>query len=563
MKDLIRKWVLQNAFKYEGKASAGAIIGKLISEDPALKEKLKDVSKLVQQTVKEVNALSFDAQRAEIETKWPELLEEKPKAEEKTLKPLPDAEEGKVVMRIAPSPSGPLHIGHAYVTGLNAAYCKKYRGKFILRIEDTNPENIYSPAYELIEEDVKWLSQNSVAEVVVQSKRLHVYYDYAEKLINKGHAYVCTCDADVFREIVAQKKACPCRNAPVREQVLRWDNMFSSYEPGQAVVRIKTDVSHPNPAMRDWPALRINCAKHPVTGTEERVWPLMNFSVAIDDHELGVTHTIRGKDHMDNAKRQQYIFDYFGWKAPIHKFLGIITFEGFDLSKTKTKLAIERGEFDGWDDIRLPFLGALKRRGYVPEAFTKWAIDIGLTETDKTVSIEEFFKTLNHFNKEIIDPVAHRYFFVWDPVKITIEGAPEREACIDFHPTNKAAGERHFKTGQEFYITKEDADKLREGELYRLMDCLNFTKKGNKYVFVSQPHADFKEKGSMIMHWLPVQKEVVPVAVRMLDNKFKDGLGEPSIANIKEGTMVQLERFGFCRLDSVKKNKYEFWFGYR
>ncbi|MBI4148494.1 glutamate--tRNA ligase [Candidatus Woesearchaeota archaeon] len=561
MEDLIRKWVLQNAVKYEGKAQQGAIIGKLISENSDIKNNMKDVVKLIAKVIKDVNALSLDKQMAELQAKWPELLVEKP-VEEKVLKDLPDAVQGKVVLRVAPSPSGPLHIGHAYITCLNSEYAKKYGGKLILRIEDTNPENIFSPAYKLIEEDVRWLTNDNVHSVPIQSDRLHTYYDYAEKLLNMEKAYVCTCDADVFRTLIAKKEACLCRNVPVKEQLLRWDKMFTSYEPGQAVVRIKTDVAHPNPAMRDWPALRINHAKHPRTGTEEKVWPLMNFAVAVDDHEMGVTHTIRGKDHMDNAKRQKYIFDFFGWKVPVHKYVGRINFEGIEVSKTKTKLAIERGEYEGWDDIRLPFLCALKRRGYQSAAFTKWAVDIGLTETDKTVAIDEFFKTLNHFNKEILDPVVNRYFFVWDPVKISIEGAPAQQVSADLHPSDPSRGKRVFTTSMDFFISRDDFGALKENGLYRLMHCLNFTKKGGNLVFVSKEHKDFEEKGDAIMHWLPVD-QTVNVCVLMPDHSEREGVGEQAIANLPVGANIQFERFGFCRLDNVKQKTFQFWFGCR
>lgn len=559
--NITRKWALQNAAKYNGKADKAAVIGKLISENPSVKKIMKDIVKLVDDVIAEVNQIPADKQLAELQQKWPELLTEKP-VEEKTLKELPEAVSGKVVMRVAPSVSGPLHIGHAYIIALNSEYAKKYNGKLILRLEDTNPENLYAPAYKLIEDDTRWLTGNNVHSVFVQSERLHTYYDYAEKLINMEKAYVCTCDGDKFRELINQKKACQCRNLPKREQVLRWDKMFSSYEPGQAVVRIKTDVAHPNPAMRDWPALRINHTAHPRTGTEEKVWPLMNFSVALDDHEMGVTHTIRGKDHIDNAKRQKYIFDFFGWKTPVHKYVGRINFTDLEISKTKTKLAIERGEFDGWEDIRLPFFGSLKRRGYQAEGFVKWATDIGLTETDKTVTKEEFFKTLDHFNKEITDPVAKRQYFVWNPIKITIEGAPSQTVRADVHPSNPNLGKRSFKTNQEFYITQDDFSQLKEGGLYRLMHCLNFTKKNDKLVFVSKEHADFEKKGGHIMHWLPTN-DVVTVRTLMPDHSEKHGFGEAGISKLAIGEIVQFERFGFCRLDAVKEETYIFWFGYK
>jgi glutamyl-tRNA synthetase len=560
---LIRKWVLQNAVKYAGKANFGAVLGKLLAEKPDLKDELKTLTGDIKNVVEQVNAMPLDAQRNELEKTAPELLVEKHEKQEHVLKELPNAEQGKVVMRIAPSPSGPLHIGHAYVLDMNSEYCRKYNGTLLLRIEDTNPENIYTPAYKMLEEDAQWLSKNNVKKIITQSDRLHTYYDFAEKLVNKGKAYVCMCNPDVFRELVLKKKACPCRNLDIKEQLLRWDKMFSGYEPGEAVVRIKTNISDPNPAMRDWPALRINHHTHPRTGTKEKVWPLMNFSVAIDDHELCITHTVRGKDHKDNEKRQKHIFDAFGWKPPVHLYVGRINFDGFDLSKTETMKKIERGEYTGWDDIRLPFIAALRRRGYQPDTFIQWAIDMGLGENDKTVSREEFFKSIDAHNRKLLEPVANRYFFVADPVEVHVSGAPKQAVEIDLHPDHAERGKRRFETHEAFYLAKDDVDALTDGQLYRLMECGNFGKEGANFKYHSRGVEEYREKGKRIMHWLPVSTELAKVEVVMPDGTKKQGYGEAALKQLKEGSIMQFERFGFVRLDRKQADKLIFWFAHK
>jgi glutamyl-tRNA synthetase len=559
----IRNWTLQNALKYGGKANQGAVIGKLLAEHPELKKELKELSKEISKIISEVNKLGEEKQRKELKKNAPELLEEKPKEKRTGLKPLKDAEEGKFTCRMAPSPSGPLHIGHAYGISLNSEYARMYKGKFIIRVEDTNPENIYEPAYEYIPEDARWLTKNNVAEVHFQSDRLGHYYDHMEKLIAAGNAYVCTCDPDEFRELIMKQKSCPCRGLPAKEHGERWAKMFGEYKPGEAVCRIKTDVAHKNPAMRDWPAMRINDHVHPRQGTKHRVWPLMNFSVAIDDHLMGMTHVINGKEHADGAKRQKYIFDYFKWKRPTYINWGRINFIGLELSASKTKQKIEYGEYDDWDDIRLPFMPALKRRGFQPGAFAKFAIDLGLTLTDKTVTKEEFFMTLAAFNKEIIDPVSDRYFFVKDPVQVKVKSAPEQIVEIKLHPEYPERGKRTFKCGEKFYLAKQDLESLKANKLCRLMDCLNFKKKGKDLVFESQKYDDYKEKGDMIIHWLPVSKDLIDVEVLMPDKTTAKGLGESGLSKLKTGDIVQLERFGFCRLDEEKGKKLRFWFTHR
>jgi len=554
---LIKKYVLYNSIKYDGKPQAGAVLGKILGENPELK---KDIKKLQQEIKKEIDSIKkmpVEKQIEELKKIAPELLEKK-EAEKKQLPEFKGAEKGKFITRFAPSPSGPLHIGHAYTLGLIYAYNRIYNGKLILRIEDTNPENIYPKAYEMIPEDANWLTKNGIYEVIIQSDRMKIYYHYAEKLINIGKAYVCTCSAETFKSLIDEKKPCPCRELPREEQLERWRKMFTEYKEGQAVLRIKTDIEHKNPAMRDWPAARIKEAEHPRQGREYRVWPLMNFSVVVDDIESGVTHIIRGKDHFDNAKKQEYVYNYLNKKIPETLFLGRINFEGMEVSCSKTRARTEAGEFSGWDDIRLPFIKALRKRGYQPEAFVNFAIDIGPSPNDKTVSAEEFFKLVNYYNREIIEPKANRYFFVKNPVKIVIKNAPNKKCRILKHPDFSERGERIFNTNGKFLITKDDYELLKEKQLYRLMDCVNFIKKGKEFVFDSEEYEKFRKEGSRIMHWLPDDNTNVEVSVLMPDNKKIKGFAESTIKELKEGDICQFERFGFVRLDN--KKKMEFWF---
>lgn len=558
IKAIALKYALQNAVKFNGKANTGAVIGKVISENPEIKSNIKDLAKEINKVVKEVNSLSIKTQKDRLQKLAPRLLEEKKIEKKKVLPDLEDSE--KVVMRFEPSPSGPLHIGHAYVLSLNSEYCRTYNGKLIVRISDTNPENIYEKAYKLIKRDAEWVTKNNVKEFYIQSDRIKLYYKHAEGLIKKGHAYVCTCKPETFREAILKNLPCPCRDLNVKTNLERWKKMFKGFKEGQAVVRIKTNLHDKNPAMRDWPALRIKDASHAKHKKTYRVWPLLNFAVAIDDHEMGVTHTIRAKEHMDNEKRQKFIYEYLNWKMPKHLYIGRINFKDLRVSCSKTRPLIENGTYSGWDDIRLPFLEALKRRGYQPEAFIKYALDVGVSQTDKLVSGDEFFKIINAFNKEIIDPKAYRYFFIEEPKEITIEKAPQQDIELDLHPDNKKGG-RAFKTKEKFCITNEDFKNLKNNKLYRLMDCLNFIKKNNRFVFDSLEYEKYKKKGEKIIHWLPADN-LTDVEVLMPDNKIKNGFGETGLKNLKVGDICQFERFGFVRLDS-KDKKLKFWYAHK
>ncbi len=563
MKDIentIRMHALNNAVKYNGKANPKSIIGMVIKEHPEAKDDMESISALISQVVGEVNSMPLEAQISALKELAPKGVETKREKKE-GLKDLPGAKHTKVVTRFAPSPSGPMHIGHCYPLSLNYEYSKKYDGKFLMRIEDTNPSNIDPDAYEMIKDEASWLCENNVSEFIIQSDRLDMYYSYCERLIGEGFIYICTCDPESFRDLTAKMEACPCRELDAKENLKRWKMMFTSYKQGDAVARFKTDIRHKNPAMRDFPVFRINEEKHPRKGNEFRVWPLMNFSVSIDDYDTGVTHTLRAKEHLDNAKKQEFIHNALGVPTPKAVSVGRINFKDLEVSCSKTKEKIRAGMFSGWDDIRLPFVSSLRRRGYQPEALRKYAVSVGVTMNDKTVSEKEFFKTINFFNKEIIEPIADRFFFIPDPVSVEVVGAPDQEIELDLHPDRKKGG-RKFSTNERFLVSQEDMDSLEEKEICRFMDCLNFRKEGNTCEFDSTDYKKYKEHGKKIIHWLPDSGSLVDVEVMMPDGSTVRGKGEEGMKSLKPGDIVQLERFGFARLDDID-DRYIFWFAHK
>ena len=399
IKKKARAYALKNALAYGGKAQVGAVLSGLFHEG-SKKEDVKRAIKEINEIVKEINSLTLNEQANRFQA-LKETVSQRHVRE--GLSELPNAKRGKVVMRISPAPSGPMHIGNALVAALNFLYAQKYSGKFCVRIEDTNPENIYKPAYALIKQDAKWLFGNKT-KIVIQSKRMTFYYKYAEKLLKKGTVYVCTCASEDFKEEYVNKmKPCPCRGLSVQKHLARWKKMLSkkedNYKEGVAVLRFKSSMTDKNPAMRDFPLARINEAEHPLQKHKYRVWPLMNLAVAVDDIDMRMTHIIRGKDHMDNAKRQCMIFNALGKKCPWTAFLGRFKFKDFKLSKTKIRQGIEQGKYKGWDDPALPTISSLRKQGYKKQAFLKFAEHIGLSENDKVMGKEDYLELLDTFNK--------------------------------------------------------------------------------------------------------------------------------------------------------------------
>ncbi|MEE8403682.1 MAG: glutamate--tRNA ligase, partial [Candidatus Hydrothermarchaeaceae archaeon] len=397
--DVIRKHAVKNAVDF-GKADKKAVLGKVLAESPELRDRVREILPLIEKIVAEVNAVSMEQLGVEVKK-----FEFAKKKEKRTgLLELKNTE--NVVLRFAPNPSGPLHLGHSRAAVLNDEYAKRYKGKLILRIEDTDPSRVDPDAYDMIDEDLEWLGV-TCHEKVIQSERLGIYYGYCEKLVERGNAYVCTCESVTFRKLRIDGIACACRKNSAQENIEKYKKMFTDYREGEAVVRLKTDLGLKDPSLRDFPLMRISEHPHP-RAKGRRVYPLMNFAVTVDDHLTGLTHVLRGKDHIPNIKKQGFIYDYFGWTPPEYIHYGRVKIEELALSTSKTKEGIEKGEYSGWDDVRLGTLRAMAKRGIRPEAIRKAMIEVGTKRSDIRFS----WKNLYAYNRELIERDANRYFFV-------------------------------------------------------------------------------------------------------------------------------------------------------
>ena len=539
-------YALQNAVKHDSAPKSGAVIGAVLGNHPELRSRVREVGPLAGRVVAEVAVMAGPERRRLLEELAPELLSElsQPRDRSRDL-PALEGVEGGVVMRFAPNPSGPLHLGHARAAILNDYYVRRYGGRYVLRIEDTDPRRVDPAAYEMVREDIEWLGLG-ITDVVYQSDRLEIYYDWCQKLIELGGAYVCVCDAEWFRSLKLEKQACPCRDQTVDENLELWQRMLDGeFYEGHATVRVRTDLTHPDPAMRDYSAMRIvNTPAHP-RALDATVFPLMNFSVAIDDHLLGITHVIRGKDHIANTGRQRYIFNYFRWKPPIYYHYGRMGISGVVLSTSSMREGIRSGVYTGWDDLHLGTLRAIARRGIQPEAVREAVVDIGMGETDIPFSWENLYAQ----NKEIIDPKANRYFFVPDPIEVVVEGAPVHEARALLHPGDLARGVRTLITDGRVLLPEADI----EGRgMVRLKDLYNvrITWDGGipHLSYAGEALEDARRERAPIIQWLPANAKI-PCTLHTQDGDV-EGFCEPLVAG-EVGSVVQFERVGFARIDAV------------
>ncbi|BAM69299.1 glutamyl-tRNA synthetase [Methanothermobacter sp. CaT2] len=538
MEDLVYRYALMNAVKHKGKANPGAVMGAVMSNEPELRKRAPEVKEAVQAAVEKVNSLKPEEQQSEMERLGLEIRERKQKKRQ-GLRNLPDVK-GEVVLRFAPNPSGPLHIGHARAAILNHEYARRYDGKLILRIEDTDPRRVDPEAYDMIPSDLEWLGVEW-DETIIQSDRMEIYYEYTERLIERGGAYVCTCTPEAFREFKNEGKACHCRDLGVRENLQRWREMFEMPE-GSAVVRVKTDLQHPNPAIRDWVSMRIVEAEHPRTGTRYRVYPMMNFSVAVDDHLLGVTHVLRGKDHLANSEKQEYLYRHLGWEPPVFIHYGRLKMDDIALSTSGAREGIVEGKYSGWDDPRLGTIRAIARRGIRSDAIRKLMVEIGVKIADSTMS----WKKIYGLNRNILEEEARRYFFAADPVRFEIEGLPgpirvERS----LHPDKPELGNRILELNGDVYLPRGD---LREGPL-RLIDAVNVIYSDGELRYHSEGIEEARELQAAMIHWVPAESALKAVVV-MPDASEIEGVIEGDASELEVDDVVQLERFGFARVDS-------------
>ena len=560
----IRKIVLDNAVKYEGKPSVNSVMSALLGSRADLRSRAGEVKSLAEKLVDEISKMSLENQIAELKQIAPELLETPDSVEvevEKEPPELPNVDKwSKIVMRLAPFPSGPLHVGNARMVVLNDYYVKRYKGELILVFDDTigSAEKIVEPdAFDLIPESLEYLGVKW-HKTVYKSDRLDLFYKYAVDLIERKEAYVCDCDANIWRTKHKVKGIpCACRSLSIEDNMMRWEKMLDgTYPERAAAVRIKTGMNDPDPAMRDHVILRISETEHPRVGTKYRVWPLLEYSWGIDDHELGISHIIRGKDLVKEGKIEQHIWNIYGWQHPELLYYGRLKFEDATLSKSKSSKEVRDGTYTGWDDPRTWSLQSLEKRGIDPRALRKVMLDLGLSIVDISISMKSVYSE----NRKLRDAETPRIFFVRDPVWVEAQSISSDIAVanVPVHPDFPELGVRTIPLGVSdrkatIGISQHDYKKMKIGCLFRLKDLANFTLEKKKPVLIKMHSVDVDEVrkiGGPIIHWVP-RLDSVPVELTLVDGSVAGGLGEPGIKDFTAGTFVQFERVGFAKLNEV------------
>lgn len=593
LRSLARRTVLQNAVQHGGKAEPKGLVGRILGAHPEHRANAPGVMAALTEAAAAVNAMSTDEQKAALASEFPDQAMAPKKERRHGLKELPNATKGKVVMRFAPNPNGPLSLGHSRGVSILAEYQRMYDATMILRFDDTDPQ-VKPPlmddkrgwnGYDMISLDYEWLVGRKPDRVLRASDRIGIYQDAARDLIRANGAYVCGCDGETFKRLKDARTPCPHRDHSVEQNLREFDAMCSGATvKGAAVLRIKTDIQHPNAALRDWTAFRV-VAKDAIHPRERKgeiprhhAWPLLDFQSAIEDHLQGITHVIRGKDLMDSTRKQTFLYAHMGWTYPETLYWGRVSVHEFGkFSTSMMRRAIEAGKFTGWDDPRLPCLAALRRRGYNPDAIRAFWVAMGLTEKDTAVSLAN----LDAEDAKHNEPGAARYFFVPQPKTLHVDGVAGKVAHPQLLPGKPEAGQRTLTAQAEVVVPSADlAPRMRLKDLGNIELASAPAKPGDiKQGDRARFTGDALDRSMPIVQWLPLA-QAKPFTVLKPDFQADaeaepqgddEGGDEPAqkeidvppllevhglveaAATMQLGKVVQFERFGFVRIESAQR----------
>ncbi|WP_298273079.1 glutamine--tRNA ligase/YqeY domain fusion protein [Geobacter sp.] len=509
-----------------------------------------------------------------------------------------DLQSGKhetIVTRFPPEPNGYLHIGHAKSICLNFGLAKEFGGRCHLRFDDTNPVKEETEYIESIKESVRWLGFDWGRHLYYASDYFEQLYQWAERLILQGKAYVDDLSADEIRELrgtlTEPGKESPYRGRTVEENLGLFRRMRAGEFPdGAKVLRAKIDMASPNMNLRDPVMYRIIHAPHPHVGDAWRIYPMYDYAHGQSDAIEGVTHSVCTLEFEDHKP----LYEWFLANLPVPARPRQYEFARLNLSYTvmsKRKLLqlVQDGDVAGWDDPRMPTIMGLRRRGYTPESIRSFCERIGVGRSDSWIDMG----ILEESVREDLNERAPRAMAVLRPVKLVIENYPEEqveEFAIANHPQRPELGSRPVPFCRELFIERDDFlevpvkgfHRMAPGQEVRLrgayiVKCTGVAKDDAGTVTEIRcsydpetrsglPGAERKVKG--VIHWVSA-RHAVTAEVRLYDRLFtvpnpagddwkssinpasveilRDCRLEPSLARAGAEERFQFERQGyFC-----------------
>ena len=513
---------------------------------------------------------------------------------------------GRVHTRFPPEPNGYLHIGHATSICLNFGLATEYHGKCNLRFDDTNPSKEDVEYIDSIQQDIQWLGFQWEGEPHFASDYFQQLYDWAEKLILEGKAYV----DDQPAEVISAQRMTPTEpgvNSPYRDRTPEENlDLFrrmknGEFQAGEKVLRAKIDMASSNMLMRDPIMYRIMHVAHHRTGDKWCIYPMYDFTHGQSDYLEGITHSICTLEFEVHRPLYNWFLDQLidTEYRPRQIEFARRNLSYTVMSKRRLLELVQKGIVAGWDDPRMPTITGLRRAGYTPESIRNFAEKVGVARREIVVDMALLeFCVREHLNK-----IAPRVMAVLDPVRVVIDNYPEGQTEtveIENNPEDETAGTRMVPFSRELYIERDDFMEDAPKKFFRMtlgnevrlkgayiVKCESVEKdaEGNITTIHCTYDADTrsgtgsasnrKVKGTL--HWVSAP-DAIEAEVRLYDRLFKDPdpAGhkdvdfkeflnenslkvltvcklEPSLKEAKEGDRFQFQRLGYFCVDKDSK----------
>ena len=514
-----------------------------------------------------------------------------------------------VITRFPPEPNGYLHIGHAKSICLNFGLAQSYGGRCHLRFDDTNPEKESIEYVNSIKDMVHWLGFDWTDEygeehLYYASDYFEQLYQFAEKLIEAGHAYIDSQDADTIRaqrgQLHEAGQNSPYRDRPASESLDIFRRMRAGEFPeGAHVLRAKIDMAASFIVMRDPVIYRIRYVHHHRTGDAWCIYPMYDFTHCISDALENITHSLCTLEFENNRPLYNWVLErlvevgVFAQPLPEQTEFARMNLTYAITSKRKLLQLVENHHVDGWDDPRMMTLVGVRRRGFTPESLRLFAERIGVSKADSWIEMG----VLEQAVRDDLDAKAPRAVAVLKPLKLIIDNYAEgqTELChAPVHPHHPEMGQREFLFARELWIEQDDFMvepikgffRLFVGNKVRLrhgfvIECTGFdTNDAGEVIAVhanyfpdsksgTEGSNNYKVKGNI--HWLS-DASSIPCEIRVYDRLFNDphpdaggkdflaalnpdskhtsqGFVESGLANTAPETHFQFERHGYFVTD--------------
>lgn len=504
----------------------------------------------------------------------------------------------QVNTRFPPEPNGYLHIGHAKSICLNFGLAKKHGGTCNLRFDDTNPVKEDTEYVDAIKKDIQWLGFNWDS-LHFASDYFEQLYQWAEKLIESGDAFVCDLSAEEMRTYRGSLTE-PGRNSPNRDRSVEENlDLFrrmrkGEFPDGSKSLRAKIDMESPNINLRDPVMYRILRAEHHRTGDEWCIYPTYDWTHGQSDSIENISFSICTLEFENHRPLYNWFCEKLGIHHPRQIEFAKLKLSSLLVGKRFMLQLVKDGHVNGWDDPRMPTLSGYRRRGYTPESIRNFCTDVGVAKFNSTIDIIR----LENAVREHLNKIAPRRMVVLNPVKLTItnwqEGHVEINEAVN-NPENPEAGNRQVPFGRNLLIDRDDFKeeaprkffRLKKGGSVRLragyiIDCHDVVKDSNGEIIEilctydpetrsGSDTSGRKVKGTI--HWVSAE-HAEEIEVRLYDRLFASedpgsnsneksyledlnpdslkvvsGYAEPEIRSHQVGEQVQYERIGYFVVD--------------